>query len=117
MTRHGVVAGRRGLRSPQKDFHSWCPSSPYRGRPRIPTDSVRGKGRSSGAALRATSPWHDAALSNEWEEVDDSSGEVANFMVYYEEDDSECAHYLTVLTYSPSVDAPVDMWYAVEEDQ
>ena len=45
------------------------------------------------------------------EQMDDE--DIANFIVYYEGDDSETAHHLTILDYFANSDAPPGAWYAL----
>ena len=41
--------------------------------------------------------------------------EVANFIVYYEADDTEVPHYFDVLDYMPQREAPPGAWHVVCE--
>ena len=49
-----------------------------------------------------------------WDEVLDCE---ANYLVYYEADDSDVPHCLDAEQYNTSLDAPFGSWYLVEEEE
>ena len=51
------------------------------------------------------------------DELDDAHDDdrVANYIVYYECDDTDVAHYLSAEKYAFCYDAPDDSWYLVRE--
>ena len=56
----------------------------------------------------------EAYIEDDGEEDDD--GDLCNFNVYYEADDTDANHALTADRYSTRRDAPIGSWYVVAEE-